>query len=144
MNPGMQITKVGLEILPVFLPRDPVHPRRGLGPKRPIRRPQTVDVNVVQERDEPRTPVLPRHSAHSIQRTWHAHSGFGPGACFAGRVPLGQPASLRRLRDRSRSLVRRPRRYYRAVRLPTLVHLGITALAFPERPAAPSRRRATV
>ena len=41
---------------------------------------------------------------------------------------------LHYLRHRSPGLVRRLRRYYRAVRLPTLVHLRITALALPERP----------
>src|ERR687897_1540030 len=138
VNPRVQVTKVLFEIAPVVCPRRPVRSRRGAGLERPIRRPQAVDIDVVQERDEPRTPILLRHSAHALQRTWHAYSGFGPGACFAGRVPLGQPDSLRRLRDRSRGVVRRPRRYYRAVRLPTLVHLGLTALAFPERPASPS------
>ncbi len=143
MDPGMQVLEVALQVLPVVTPCHPVHPRRGLGLQRPIRRPQAFDINMVQQRDEPRFPVLLRHSAHAIQRTWHAHSGFAPGACFAARVPLGQPASLRRLRDRLRGVVRRPRQYYRAVRLPTLVHLGITASAFPERPVPPSRRRVT-
>jgi hypothetical protein len=38
-------------------------------------------------------------------------------------------------RLRSRSLVRRVRRYYEAIRLPTPVHPRLTALAFPEQPA---------
>src|SRR2546423_1926078 len=44
------------------------------------------------------------------------------------------PPVRHRLRDRRRGLVRRPRRYYGAVRLPALVHLRLTASAFPERP----------
>ncbi len=36
-------------------------------------------------------------------------------------------------------LVRQLRRYYAAVRLPAVVHLGLTALAFPEQPALPSQ-----
>lgn len=35
-------------------------------------------------------------------------------------------------------LVRRLRRYYGPVRLPVLVHLGLTPFGFPSRPAAPS------
>ena len=40
MNPSMQIPKVLFEVLPVVLPRHAVYPRRGLGLKRPIRRPR--------------------------------------------------------------------------------------------------------
>jgi hypothetical protein len=54
MNPSMQIPKILFKILPVVLPRHAVHPRRGLGLQRPIRRPQAIDVNVAQERREPR------------------------------------------------------------------------------------------
>jgi len=55
--------------------------------------------------------------------------------CFTVRVPLGWVPFLDRLRHRCRGLVRRLRRYYAPIRLPTLVHLRLTALAFPERPA---------
>jgi hypothetical protein len=54
----MKIPEVRFEILAVVLPRHPVHPRRSLRPKREVRRPQAVDVNVVQERGEPRILVL--------------------------------------------------------------------------------------
>src|SRR6188472_861267 len=49
---------LGLEILAVILPRHAVHPGRGLGPKRPVGRPQAIDIDMVQERSEPRIPVL--------------------------------------------------------------------------------------
>src|SRR6188472_4685296 len=88
---------LGLEILPVILPRHAVHPGRGLGPKRPVGRPQAIDIDMVQERSEPRIPVLLCDSAHAVQRTCHAHSGSVSGACFAGRVLLAQAASLPRL-----------------------------------------------
>ena len=44
MNPGVQIPKVRLEVLPVLRPRHAVDPRRGLRADRPIRRPQAIDV----------------------------------------------------------------------------------------------------
>ena len=91
VNPGVEIAKVLLEILPVVLPRHPVHPRRGLGRKRPIRRPEAIDVDVVQERGEPCLLVLHCDSAHATKRTWRALPGTASGTRFAGRVPLAQP-----------------------------------------------------
>jgi hypothetical protein len=144
VDPRVKIAKVGFEILCVVLPRHPVHPSRGLRVQRPEGLSQAVDVDVMQERGEPRILVLLCDSAHAIQRTWHAHTGTASGAWLAVRVLLAQASFLPRLRRRHTGIVRQVRRYYRPVRLPTLVHLGITALAFPERPALPSRRRATV
>ena len=51
-------------------------------------------------------------------------------AAFPSRCPL--PSTISAATQR---LVRRLRRYYEAVRLPTTVHLGRAALAFPKRPA---------
>src|SRR5713101_7882482 len=62
-----------------------------------------------------------------------------PGRVLLARVPLGQPPFLHQLRHRLPGLVRQLRRYYAAVRLPAVVHLGLTASAFPERPALPSQ-----
>jgi len=67
MDPGVQIAKVLLEMLPVVAPRDPVDPRGGARADRPIRLPQTIDADVMKERGEPHIPVLARHSAHTIQ-----------------------------------------------------------------------------
>ena len=86
MNPGVEVPKVLLEILPVIRPRDPVHPWRGLGLKRPIRRPQAIDINMVQERSEPRVLVRSCHSAHATKLTGRALSGSASGARFARRV----------------------------------------------------------
>ena len=69
MNPGMQIPKVLLEIQPVLTPRHAIDPRSGLRADREVRRPQTIDINVMQERGEPHILVLPRHPAHAIQLT---------------------------------------------------------------------------
>ena len=67
--------------------------------------------------------------------TERALPGTGSGARFAGRVPLGRSASLHRLRRPALGVVRQLLRYYRTVRLLTIVHHGITASAFPARPA---------
>jgi hypothetical protein len=67
MDPGVQIPKVLLEMLPVVPPRDPVDSRGGARADRPIRLPQTIDADVMKERGEPHIPVLPRHPAHTIQ-----------------------------------------------------------------------------
>ena len=101
---------------------------------------QALDIDMVQERGEPRILVRCCHSAHTIQPTERALSGTVSGARFAGRVPLGRSASLHRLRRPALGVVRQLPRYYRTVRLLTIVHHGITASAFPARPAPPSRQ----
>ena len=103
----MEIPKVDLEILPVFRPRDPVRPRRSLGLKRPIGRPQAIDIHVMQERGEPRFLVRCCHSAHTTKLAWRALPGTESGARFTGRVPLGWSPSLRRLRRPALGVVRR-------------------------------------
>jgi hypothetical protein len=82
--------------------------------------------------------VRSRCFTHAIERTWRALPGSASGARFARRVPLGRSPSLHHLRPRHRGFVRQLRRYYGTVRLPTLVHRGLTASAFPPRPAPPS------
>src|ERR671919_3047995 len=68
VNTGAEIAKVLFEILPVVVPRHLLHARRGLRVQRPVGRPQTIDIDVVQQRGEPHIPVLPCDSAHAIQR----------------------------------------------------------------------------
>src|SRR5664279_767549 len=72
--------------------------------------------------------------AHNASACWRTNSGPVSGARLADRVPLAQPPFLHHLRNRSRGLVRRLRRYYGAVRLPTTVHLGRTASPSPSGP----------
>jgi hypothetical protein len=93
MDPSMQIPKVHLEIQPIVRPRHAINAGSGLRPKREVRRPQAIDIDVVQERREPRILALPRHSAHTIQVTEHAHPGSESGTRFPGRVPLDRPLS---------------------------------------------------
>jgi len=75
---------------------------------------------------------------HSPQRAEHAGPAQSPGRVTLGQVSLGQPPSLHRLRSRSRGLVRRLHRYYRAVRLPASVHHRRASSDFPMRSAIPS------
>ena len=115
IDPSMKIPKIRLEILPVLRPRHAIDTRRGLRANRPICRAEPVDIDVMQERCEPRVLVLPRHSAHAIQVTERARSGTGSGARFAGHVSLGRPASLHHLRRPALGIVRQLRRYYQIV-----------------------------
>src|SRR6266511_211491 len=112
MHPVVQVGEIRLQLLPVGRPRHPVHPRRSLRADRPVRHPETIDVNVVQQRREPRVLVPSCHFTHTVQRTWRACSGAVSGTRFAGRVPLGWAPFLHRLRRRTRGLVHRFRRYY--------------------------------
>ena len=69
VNPGVEVPKVLFEVLPVVLPRHPVHSRGSARTDRPVRRLQAVDAHVVQKRGEPRVLVPPCCLAHAIQPT---------------------------------------------------------------------------
>ena len=110
MHSLVQVPEVSLQVQPVLVPRHAVDARRGFRPKREIRHPKAIDIDVVQERSELRVLILPRDPSHTCQRTRRALSGAVSGARFAGRVPLGQPPFLHHLRPRRSGLVRRLRR----------------------------------
>jgi hypothetical protein len=88
MDPGVEVPNVRFEIPSKILPRHLAHPGAALGLKRPVGRPQAVEVDVVQERREPRILVPSQRSVHAIKPAWHPSPGFGSGACRAcrGRV----------------------------------------------------------
>jgi hypothetical protein len=141
MEPSVQASKPLLQVLAVGLPGHPVHPRCGHRAQRPIGLAEPFDRDVVQERGEPCLLVPPCDIAHAVQRTGRALPGSVSGTRFAVRVPLDRPPSLHRLRGRlTDGVVRQLRRYYGAVRLPSLVHLGLAASAFPKRPVPPAGR----
>ncbi len=106
VNPSVQVPKILLEIHTVVRPRDPVHPGRGLRPKREVRRSQAVDVNMVQERGEPRFLVRCCHAAYATKLTERALPGTESGARFASRVSLGWSPSLHHLRRPALGIVR--------------------------------------
>ena len=81
------------------------------------------------------TPVTPaRTDAHGPARLTHRFRLCVRSTLCWPRSPRAAPFPPPSPQPHS-GLVRRLRRYYEAVRLPTTVHLGRTASAFPERPA---------
>jgi hypothetical protein len=103
------------QILPVGVPRHLIDTRSSLRVDRHIGRPQASQVDVVQQRGEPRVLVPSCYLSHTVQPAWHARPGTASGTCRTVRVPLGQPPSLHHLRNRFPGVVRRLRRYYEVV-----------------------------
>jgi len=75
---------------------------------------------------------------YPLERAGHALPALRPVHVALGRVPLGQPPLLHRLRGRFFGVVRRLPSSYGAVRLPASVHHRLSSLDFPMRSAAPS------
>src|SRR6266567_2805808 len=92
--------------------------------------------DVVQEHGEPLFSILSCYLTYPLERARRTFPALSPECVTLGRVSLGQLPSLHRLRCRSLGLVRRLRRYCRAVRLPTSVHHRRTSFDFPMRPVA--------
>src|SRR5260370_10096547 len=69
VNPPEPVFEVRPQILPVGSPRHLIYPRSGLPPRRRVSRPQAGEIDVVQQRREPRFLVLSCSSAHTVQRT---------------------------------------------------------------------------
>jgi hypothetical protein len=109
VNPVMQVPEAARQVLPVVLPRHPVHPRRGLRAQVPVGHHQPFQADVVQQRGEPRVLIPSCHFTHAVQAAWHAWPRPVSGACRPVHVPLGQSSFLR---SRTSDLVRRHRRYY--------------------------------
>src|SRR5207237_8106270 len=141
LQPLREVREMRLEGLAVVPPRLAVHARGRGSLQREVRCPQALDVvDVVQERCEPHRLVPLRNLTYPVQRTARACPALRPGRVLLARVPFGQPPSLHPLRHRSPSVVRRLRRYYRAVRLPVVVHHRRASLDFPVRPLSPCAR----
>ena len=138
LQPFGQVLEVFLQTLPVMLPRLTVHTGGGFLLQREVGRAQRVQViDMVQERREPRLPVLPCHFTYPFERTGRAVSALCPRRVLLNRVPFGQTPSLHSLRRRLPGLVRLLPRYYGSVRLPALVHRRRPPSGFPTRPTAP-------
>jgi hypothetical protein len=69
VQPTMQILKIRLQVLTVGFPRHSIHPRRGLRADRPVRRPETINTDMVQQRCEPRFLVSSCYLTHTHQPT---------------------------------------------------------------------------
>lgn len=68
MQPPVQVLEVGLQVLPVCLPRHSIDSRGGSRLAALLRRLHTVDSDVVQERCEPHPLVSLCDLTHVVQR----------------------------------------------------------------------------
>jgi site-specific DNA recombinase len=69
VDPIVQVPEVSLQVLPVGTPRHAVRARGSPRAQRPVGSPQAIQRDMVQQRREPRSPVLPCNPAHTLQRT---------------------------------------------------------------------------
>ena len=88
MDPTMQIREPGLEVRLVVLPPHAIHARRGFAFERIKRQPERINVDVVEERGEPRLLSKPCSLPHAVQRLGHASPGLSPVRALLVRVPL--------------------------------------------------------
>ena len=130
-----------LKVCLVVPPRHAIHPGSGLAPERVERRPQRVDIDMVEERGEPFLLPLPCGLPYAVQRLGHASPALCPVRALLVRVPLGPRPWLHRLRRRLPGFVRRLHSYYAGVRLLLPVHHRLRLLAFPMRTGAADAAR---
>jgi len=96
----VEVLEVGLEVRLVVLPCHPVHARSGLALEREERRPECVDVEMVEKRGEPLFLPVPCSLPYAAQRLGHAYPALGPVRALLVRVSLSPCPSLHRLRNR--------------------------------------------
>jgi hypothetical protein len=68
-NPVMQVPEVARQVLPVVLPRHPVHSRRGLRAQIPVGHHQPLQADVMQQSREPRVLIPLCYLPHTVQLT---------------------------------------------------------------------------
>ena len=139
MDPSVQVLEPWLEVCLVVLPRHAIHPGSGFALERVERRPECVDVDMVEERGELLLLPLPCGLPYAVQRLGHASPALCPVRALLFRVPLGPRPWLHRLRRRSPGFVRRLRSYYAGVRLLRIVHQRLRLLTFPLRTIRPQQ-----
>src|SRR5215469_2269840 len=127
MDSSMQVGQPSLQVSSIFFPRHSIHSRRRLFLQAVITRPKQVNANVVQQSRELQLPILPGYFPHTLQPAWPAFPALSPAQVRLPRVLLGLRPFLHNLRWRCAAFVRLLRRYYAAVRLPAVVHGGLTA-----------------
>src|SRR5437867_4327516 len=138
LQPAGEVLEVAVEILSVVPPRLAIDTGSRLPLEGEVGCPQPLDgVHVVKERGEPLLPILPRSLTYSLERAERTVPALRPERVTLGRVPLGQPPSLRCLRGRFLGLVQQLPRYYGSVRLPASAHHRRVSLDFPMRPSSP-------
>src|SRR6516164_7483889 len=75
---SVEVLEVGLEVRLVVLPCHPVHARSGLALEREERRPECVDVEMVEKRGEPLFLPVPCSLPSAAQRLGPAYRARGP------------------------------------------------------------------
>src|SRR4029077_16870992 len=135
LQPFGKVLEIPLQFFSVVPPRLPVHARRGFLLQTEVSHAQRFQVvDVAQKRREPQLPILLCCLTYPLQRAERVVPARCPGRVLLWQVPFGQPVSLHPLRSRLSDLVRRLRRYFRAVRLPRSVRHRRASLDFPMRP----------
>src|ERR1700680_2667874 len=115
MNASMQVHYVGFKVLRIFLPRDPVHPRRRIPLEPEIGILEQVDAHMVEQRGEPFLLPCLCCLPYTVQPLGHTFPAWRPAHAWLDPVPLGLRPSLHPLRGRLPSFVRRLHRYYGGV-----------------------------
>jgi hypothetical protein len=89
VDPSVEVLEIGLEVRLVVLPCHPVRARSGLALEREERRPQCVEVEMVEKRGEPLFLPVPCSLPYPAQRLGHALPALGPVRALLVRVSLG-------------------------------------------------------
>jgi hypothetical protein len=144
MDSSLQVSEPTFQVLSIFFPPHAVYSGRCLPLQAGVALPQQFDRDMVQQGGEPQLPIFTRCLAHTLQPLWPASPTrrvwHGCGCCVFSLV-RGLPSTTSA--GRLPALVRLLRRYYAAVRLPTVVRGGLAALRvlLPVRGFSPGRRR---
>src|SRR5260370_42326182 len=94
---SMEVVEIPPEVRLVVLPCYPVDTGGGFAFERVERRPERVDVDMVEKRGEPLLLPLPCGLPYAVQRLGHALPGLSPLRALLIHVPLGPSPSLHRL-----------------------------------------------
>src|SRR5260221_126325 len=107
---------------PAFGARQSVHVGGGFALERVERRPERIDIDVVEEPGDLLLLPLPRGLPYAAQRLVHAIPALSPERALLIRGSLGPRPWLHHLRNRRPGFVRRLLSYYGGGRLFLIVH----------------------
>src|SRR5580700_6743693 len=100
VDPSVEVLEIAPEVCLVVLPCHTADTGGGFAFERVERRPERVDIDMVEKRGEPLLLPLPCDLPYAVQRLGHAHPGLSPVRALLIRVPLGPCPWLHRLRCR--------------------------------------------
>jgi len=96
----MQIGKLPVQIVPVFLPCHAIHSGRRIPLELGVGEPEKGDVHMVQERSEPLLLLQPCSLPYAFKTSGHAIPARSPEHAWLEHVSLGPFPWLHRLRSR--------------------------------------------